>query len=219
MTEQPPTPEAYPGAPPPPPTDYAVPSLAQPDYPARLDVEHQDSYTRLLPLVKWLLAIPHWIVLTVLAVVAIVVAVIAWIATVITGRYPRGLFNFLVGVGRWNANVTSYLYLMTDRYPPFSLAQVDGHPVQFEIDYPEDGRIARWRPILHWLLAIPAAIVLYVISIVAFLVLIIAFFAILFTKRFPRGLFDVALVYLRWNTRVTAYILWMTPKYPPFTWS
>jgi Domain of unknown function (DUF4389) len=79
--------------------------------------------------------------------------------------------------------------------------------------------MAPFRPLVHWLLAIPAAIILYVISVVAFFVWIIAIFVILFTAKLPRGLFDVALVYLRWNARVIAYILWMTPKYPPITWA
>jgi hypothetical protein len=87
------------------------------DYP---DVEQ--DLNRWLPLVKWLLAIPHYIVLAVLLVVAIVVVVIAWFAILFTGRYPRGLFDFVVGVGRWGLRVQAYAFLLvTDRYPPFSL--------------------------------------------------------------------------------------------------
>ena len=87
------------------------------DYP---DVEQQ--LNRFLPLVKWLLAIPHYIVLFVLFVVAIVVAVIAWFAILFTGRYPRGLFDYVVGVGRWGLRVEAYAFLLvTDEYPPFSL--------------------------------------------------------------------------------------------------
>ena len=218
MTEESSASGTLPSAPPPPPGDIAEPGLAQPEYPARLDVQHQDSYVRLLPLVKWLLAIPHFIVLAVLGIVAYVVGLIAAIATIITGRYPRGLFDFLVGVGRWNANVSAYLNLMTDRYPPFALSPVDGYPVTFEVDYPEDGRIARWRPILHWLLVIPYAVVTYAITVVAGLCVFLGFFAILFVKRYPRGLFDVVLVAARWQIRTIAYLLWMTPKYPPLAW-
>jgi hypothetical protein len=87
------------------------------DYP---DVEQ--DLNRWLPLVKWLLAIPHYIVLAVLAVGAIFAILIAWFAVLFTGRYPRGLFDYVVGVGRWGLRVQAYAYLLvTDRYPPFSL--------------------------------------------------------------------------------------------------
>jgi hypothetical protein len=90
-----------------------------------LDIDYPDveqGLNRWLPLVKWLLAIPHYIVLAVLVVVSIVVVVIAWFAIIFTGRYPRGLFDFVVGVGRWGLRVQAYAFLLvTDRYPPFSL--------------------------------------------------------------------------------------------------
>jgi len=87
------------------------------DYP---DVER--DLNRWLPLVKWLLAIPHYIMLAVLGVIAIVAVVIAWFAILITGRYPRGLYDYVVGIGRWALRVQAYAFLLvTDRYPPFSL--------------------------------------------------------------------------------------------------
>ena len=90
-----------------------------------LDVPYPDARTelnRFLPLVKWFLAIPHYIVLAFLFIAAFVCIVIAWFATLFTGRYPRGLFDFVVGVGRWAVRVEAYaLLLVTDRYPPFSL--------------------------------------------------------------------------------------------------
>ena len=76
-----------------------------------------------MPLVKWILAIPHYIVLIILIIAALVSLIIAWFAILFTGRYPRGLFDFVVGVGRWNLRVQVYaLLLTTDRYPPFSLS-------------------------------------------------------------------------------------------------
>jgi hypothetical protein len=87
------------------------------DYP---DVEH--DLNRWMPLVKWLLAIPHFIILGLLAVAAVFAVLIAWLAILATGRYPRGLFDFVVGVGRWGLRVNAYAFLLvTDRYPPFSL--------------------------------------------------------------------------------------------------
>ena len=94
-------------------------------YEARLDIDYPDvgqNLSRWLPLVKWLLAIPHYIMLAVLGVIAIVAVVIAWFAILITDRYPRGLFDYVVGVGRWSLRVQAYAFLLvTDRYPPFSL--------------------------------------------------------------------------------------------------
>jgi hypothetical protein len=88
------------------------------DYP---DVER--DLNRWLPLVKWLLAIPHYIVLAILVAIGVIVWVIAWFAILFTGRYPRGLFDFMVGVGRWGLRVNAYAFLLvTDRYPPFSLS-------------------------------------------------------------------------------------------------
>ena len=92
----------------------------------RLDMAYPDARTdlnRWLPLVKWLLAIPHYIVLVFLGIAAVVCVVIAWFAILFTGRYPRGLFDFVVGVGRWSVRVSAYAFLLvTDRYPPFSLS-------------------------------------------------------------------------------------------------
>jgi uncharacterized protein DUF4389 len=92
----------------------------------RLDVAYPDvprELNRWLPLVKWFLAIPHYVVLAFLGLAAFVCIVIAWFAILFTGRYPRGLFDFVVGVGRWGVRVSAYAFLLvTDRYPPFSLA-------------------------------------------------------------------------------------------------
>jgi uncharacterized protein DUF4389 len=91
----------------------------------RLDIPYPDARSdlnRWLPLVKWLLAIPHYIVLVFLGIAAVVCIVIAWFAILFTGRYPRDLFDFVLGVGRWSVRVSAYAFLLTtDRYPPFSL--------------------------------------------------------------------------------------------------
>jgi hypothetical protein len=93
-----------------------------PEYPVRFDVEYPEKLSRLLIFVKWLLAIPHFVILALLSVVGLVVYVIAWFAILFTGRVPRSLFDFLVGIGRWSARVNIYVYLMRDEYPPFSLS-------------------------------------------------------------------------------------------------
>ncbi len=89
--------------------------------PLSFDVERPEQFNRWLPLVKWLLAIPHYVVVTVLSFFALFVYLYVWVAVLVTGRYPRGAFDFLVGVGRWTARMNAYVYLLTDEYPPFSL--------------------------------------------------------------------------------------------------
>jgi hypothetical protein len=103
---------------------------------------------------------------------------------------------------------------MTDQYPPFSLEDDPSYPVRLQADYP--AQIARWRPLVSWLLAIPALLFAYGLGIVAYFFTVIAWFAILFTGRYPEGLFRTVVVYLRWNGRALAYQYWMTEQYPPF---
>ena len=187
-----------------------------PDYPVRVDVDYPDRLSRLLIFVKWLLAIPHYVVLFFLGIGAYVVLIIAWFSTIITGTYPEGMFNYLVGVMRWGARVSAYVFLLTDQYPPFSLEDDQSYPLRLDIDYPQ--QIARWRPLLNWLLVIPAAIVAGVIGIIAYVCVLIAWFAILITGRYPQGMFDVVVISFRWTMRTTAFEYWMTEQYPPFVW-
>jgi hypothetical protein len=185
-------------------------------YPAITEFDRQDEYHRLLPLVKWLLLIPHWVVLFFIWIGAFFAVVAAFFVVLFTGKYPEGIHGFLTGTYRWTARATGYAFLMTDRYPPFSFDHDDGYPVRFDIAYTE--QIARWRPLVHWLLVIPYAIVASVLVWLAYVISFIAFFTILFTKNFPQGMFDFNVVALRWQNRSSAYSLWMTEKYPPFEW-
>jgi hypothetical protein len=178
-------------------------------------IERQESYVRLLPLVKWLLLIPHWIVLTVLWIVAFVVWFVSFFAVIILGRFPRGMWDFLVGTLRWTWRATAYFYLMTDRYPPFALGEVPDYPARFDIEYPET--VARWRPIVQWILIIPYSIIGSVLGWVAGILVFIAFWAILFTKKFPEGLFNLVEGFARWQMRGTAYSGFLVTRYPPFT--
>jgi len=202
-----------------------APAVAQPqvlvgpeDYPVHLDVDYQEEYNRWLPLVKWLLLFPHYIVLAFLGIAGLAVWIVAAFAILFTGRYPEGMFNFLVGVQRWAMRVTGYHLLMTDEYPPFSLDATAGQTVRYDVEYPEQG-VERWRPFVSWLLVYPylfiANVLVYVGGILAF----IALFAILFTKRYPQSLFDFNLVALRWSVRGTAYAYAMATRYPPWTWA
>jgi hypothetical protein len=206
---------AQPPAPPPPPPPSET---AAEEYPLRADIVHQAEYSRFMPLVKWLLLIPHYIVLIVLAIGALFAILISFFAVIITRRYPRGLFDYVVGVSRWAWRVQAYLLLMVDPYPPFSLQDDPSYPARFEIEYPEDG-VARWRPLFAWILAIPYLIISSILFQLAEILAFFAFFTILFTKKYPEGMFKIALVGLRWQARGNAYAYWLTTKYPPFVWA
>jgi hypothetical protein len=163
------------------------------------------------------LAIPHYIVLVVLVIGAFFAAITAFFAVLFTARYPGGLFNYAVGVMRWGQRVGAYVLLMTDRYPPFSLQHDPAQPVRLEIAYPGEG-VARWRPLVQWFLAIPYLLVARILGYLAGLLTIFALFTILFTKRYPDGMFRIVLVTMRWQARGQAYFGFLTTKYPPFVW-
>jgi len=188
--------------------------VTSPAFPVAFDVEYPDRLSRLLIFFKWLLVIPHIIVLYAVGAVAGLFTVIAWFAILFTGRYPRGMFSFVVGYYRWTYNISAYLYLLRDEYPPFSL-EGGRYPVTFEVEYPE--RLSRLLIFVKWLLVIPNVIVLYFIMIVWMVTTFIAWFAILFSGRYPKGLFDFSVGTLRWMARVNAYVLLLRDEYPPFS--
>ncbi|MEU9860163.1 DUF4389 domain-containing protein [Streptomyces sp. NPDC047971] len=190
---------------------------------ARLD----SPLSRWLWLVKWLLVIPHWIVLIFLWIAFLVVTVIAFFAILFTERYPRPLFDFNVGVLRWAWRVSYYSYsaLGTDRYPPFSLGPEPDYPARLDIAYPE--RLSRGLVLVKWwLLAIPHYLVIAVFAggmraswwsggLITLLTLFAAI-ALAFTGRYPRDLFVLVVGLNRWVFRVAAYAGLMTDAYPPF---
>ena len=223
--------------------DVAVPAhqtglaVVEHSYPVQLTGELTEPLSRWLWLVKWVLAIPHYVVLAFLWIAFLVTTIIAGFAILFTGRYPRSLFAFNVGVVRWSWRVGFYGYsaLGTDRYPPFSLARTD-YPADFDVDYPQ--RLSRGLVLVKsWLLAIPHLIIVGLltapwywvangaptedyqrtagISLLGLLVLV-AGLALLFTGRYPPSLFDLVMGINRWVYRVTAYVALMRDEYPTF---
>jgi hypothetical protein len=193
------------------------PEVAYPDAsPVRYDVTRQGEYARWLPLVKWLLAAPHAIALLFIEIGLLITILVSAVAVLVTGRYPRGLFQFMVGGARWLLRVTAYLYLLTDAYPPFALYDQPSYPVRFDLDYPPDGRVSRWRALLAWVLVLPQLVALPFIYIGVYLMILLALFSILFTRMFPPGVFDFVVRVLRFHSRVNAYALFMTERYPRF---
>ncbi|CAM3667757.1 DUF4389 domain-containing protein [Nocardiopsis rhodophaea] len=213
------------------------------NYPVRVE-GHIDAVSRWLWLVKWILAIPHWIILFFLRIAFAILTVIAFFAILITARYPEPIFRFNVGVLRWRWRVNFYTYwaLGTDRYPPFTLAAVEDYPARFEVDYPQ--RLSRGLVLIKWwLLVIPHLIVVgFFTGITAwmtrqedmpgvwtdehntyvavpgllFVLVVFAAIVLLFTGGYPRGIFDFVLGMNRWVLRVIAYRSLMTDRYPPF---
>jgi hypothetical protein len=195
---------------------YPPVATAAPDYPARFDVEYPERLSHWKVLVKWLLAFPHLIIVYLLQAVASVMILIAFFAILFTKKWPRGMFDFMVQIQRWTLNVTAYaLTLMRDEYPPFGGDEGE-YPLRLEVDY--DANLSRWMIFVKWLLALPHLIILTVLYIAAVVVVIIAWFAILFTGRYPRGMFDFVAGTMRWWVRVQAYAYWLTTdRYPPFS--
>jgi hypothetical protein len=186
------------------------------DYPVRFDVEYPERLSRWMIFVKWLLAIPHFLIVALLVQVAGILQLIAFFAILFTKKWPRGLFDFTVQIYRWSANASTYaVLLMRDEYPPFS-GDSGEYPVTLEVEYDEN--LSRWMIFVKWLLAIPHYIVLVFLLLGASIAVFIAFFAILFTGRYPRGLFDFVVGTVRYLNRVQAYAHWlMTDRYPPFS--
>jgi hypothetical protein len=201
------------------PSAVAIPDPAGPPsplYPARLDIGYPATLNRWLPLVKWLLLLPHYVALAFVGFGAVFVAIFAFFAILVTGRWPRGAFDYMAGTFRWAFRVSAYFHLMTDAYPPFSLADDPRYPIRLSIEYPE--RTARWRPLVQWLLLIPYLWIAGLLYWLTGLLTVFAFFTILFTKQIPRGLFELMVPGLRWSLRGNAYGYFLTARYPPFVW-
>jgi hypothetical protein len=206
-----------------------------PAYPARLQVDYEDRHDRVTTFFRVVMVIPIAIVIGVLtagvtrtvydqngdAVTTSSGGITAglFMATllmiVFRQRYPRWWFDFALELNRFSARVFAYVVLLTDKYP----STVDQQSVHLDLDYPDAERdLNRWLPLVKWLLAIPHYIVLFFLSIGAVFAVIVAWFAILFTGRYPRGLFDYVVGVGRWCLRVQAYaFLLVTDRYPPFS--
>ncbi len=201
-------------------------------YPARLEGRLDPGLSRWLWLVKWILVIPHLVVLALLWIAVVPLTAVAGIAILVNGRYPRPIFDLVVGVVRWSWRVSFYAFstLGTDRYPPFTLAERPDQPATFGVSYPE--HLSRGLVLVKWwLLAFPQYLVVAVFTggwvlggnsdartgggLIALLTLIAAV-VLLVRGRYPRELFSFLMGLNRWCYRVLAYALLLTDDYPPF---
>ena len=209
-----------------------------PPSPLHLTGQLDPELSRWLWLVKMFLAIPHFVILAFLWAAFVLTTIGAGVAILFTGRYPRALFDFNVGVMRWNWRVGFYVWaaLATDKYPPFTLART-GHPAEIEVDYPD--RLSRGLVLVKWLLAVPHLVIFGLIvadlliypwaaggadgaiqpaggySILNLLVVIAGVF-LLITGSYPKTLFEFLMGINRWIYRVVVYVALMRDEYPPF---
>lgn len=207
-------------------------------YAARLDIDYPERLDRLTSFFRLIWIIPIAIILNVLSAytsqtvrtvtdnavtttttngggIAGALFAATLLMILFRQRYPRWWFDFAREFTRFSARVGAYLVLVTDRYP----STVEEQSVHLEIDYPDvEQDLNRWLPLVKWLLAIPHYIVLFFLGIGGIVVWVIAWFAILFTARYPRPLFDYMVGVARWGLRVQAYaFLLVTDQYPPFS--
>jgi hypothetical protein len=218
-----------------PPRSAAVPVAPVPGaYPARLEGTLDEPLSRWLWLVKFVLVLPHVVVLAFLWMATVVLTVVAGVAILFTGRYPRPLFDFNVGVMRWTWRVGFYAVgaFGTDRYPPFRLAPDPDYPADFDVDYPE--RLSRGLVLVKWwLLALPHLVIVSIFSggwsvgaddgwrvaggggLIA-VVAIIGAAVLTFRGTYPRELFHFVMGLNRWCFRVLAYVALLRDEYPPF---
>jgi hypothetical protein len=194
-------------------------------YPISYDVPYKEELGRLSTAFRAMLAIPQLLIVGgpgvgfgansqtgLFGAVVAITSVISWFAIMFTKRYPRGLWDMAMTYMRWRANVVTYAALLRDEYPPFGEGD---YPVIFQVPYPEKSN--RWTVALRLILVIPHVVVLLFVTLVWLATAIIAWFAILFTGRYPEGLFRFGVGTMRWTLRVQAYLYLMRDEYPPFS--
>ena len=169
----------------------------------------------------WLLAIPHFIVLYVLGIVAGVLAFIGWFAAVFTGKIPDGIQKPIAMYLRYSARVTTYALFQREEYPPFAFDGAFADPgddprIRVDVVPAIEGR-NRLTMFFRFFMLIPQMIVLVFVSIAAWFIMIIGWFAVIILGRWPTGMNNFLIGFLRWNTRVNAYCYLLTDEYPPFS--
>ena len=188
-------------------------------YPANFELDHPLEMARWRPLVQWLLAVPHMVVVWALGYVSPVVGIISWFAILFTGSLPTGLANFQSMIIRYTMRTYSYAMFLRAPYPPFAFAVTPedpgGDPVRVDLQPALEGR-NRLTVGLRIIWAIPALLFAAVLGIAVCFVMIAAFFAVLFTGAWPEGMRSFVVRCMRYFVRVTAYYDLLTDEYPPF---
>jgi hypothetical protein len=184
-------------------------------YPVQLDVEYpEEPRNRLTTFFRLILMIPIAIITILVSLGAGLLSLATLLMILFRKKYPRWWFDFNLELYRFSTRVNAYVLLLRDEYPSTD----DDQAVSLEISYPDaESQLNRFMPLIKWFLAIPHYVVIYVLSICALVVMVIAWFAILIVGRYPQGLFNFSVGVMRWETRVNAYmVLLTTDRYPPF---
>jgi Domain of unknown function (DUF4389) len=189
-------------------------------YPATLTFDPPEKVANWRPLVNWLLAIPHFVILYGLRIFSQVVAVISWFVILFTGELPESFANIQSMYLRYETRVFTFWAFMCEEYPPFAFALTaadSGEDPRLRVDFtPQLSDRNRLTVAFRIILVIPQLVVLFVLYIVAWVVTVISFFAVLFTGRWPEGMQALVLNIARWYLRVEAYYLLLLDEYPPF---
>jgi hypothetical protein len=190
-------------------------------YPVTLEFDAAEEVARWRPFVHWLLAIPHYLVLLAIQIVAVIVAIIAWFAILFTGRLSYSFAGLMTMAVRYQTRITMYVYFLREEYPKFDIDATPADPgtdarLRVSADAALEGR-NRLTTAFRFILVIPHWIVLWVLGYAVGVVVFIAAFAVLFTRRWPAGLRDFVVRYERWYVRVGGYAFFLTDEYPPFS--
>jgi Domain of unknown function (DUF4389) len=185
-------------------------------YPVTFRADYVEKRSRLTTFFRLILAIPHFIVVVFYFLAAEIVVIIAWFALLFTGRYPQGMYDFVAGALRYQTRVYGYASLLTDEYPPFSGDPATPYPVDLSIGPPK-AEYSRLKVLFRLILGIPVLIVQYAMQIVAQVGAFLAWWAIVFLGRQPKGLQDMIVLGLSYQQRSTAYFTLITEDWPPFT--
>jgi hypothetical protein len=184
-------------------------------YPVSFEVDYVERRSRLTTFFRLILVIPLAIVLSLFGILTYIAIVIAWFAIVITGHYPKALYDFVAEFTRMLARATAYAALLADPYPRFDGGPDAAYPVRMEFAGPLE-RYSRLKTLLRLLLAIPIAIMRYAMNILLEIGAFAAWVVIVITGRLPRGLFDVMVLANSYMARSDAYLFLLTETYPPF---
>lgn len=185
-------------------------------YPVTFQADFAPERSRLTTFFRLLLAIPHYIVLTLYGIGAAIAVIVAWFALLFTGSWPRGLYDFVAGFMRYSTRVNAYLFLMTDPYPAFSGGEEPGYPVRLQVA-PPLAEYNRLKVLLRIFYILPAYLIVYVMQIVIELAAVASWLVIVVTGRQPKGLQDAIGLGVSYTMRAYGLFMLVTETYPPFT--